>query len=155
MTTRKQVFRFSVHRKRQSAAMEQLAHYGEAITHGAAVAAVVRSVLGRGECREHFVVLYADVLLHIIGFEVVAVGTETEVPAEPRLVFRGAILAGVHAVFVAHNHPSGRAQPSDADDMLTRRLVDAGKILGIGLLDHIVVTEDSHYSYAANGRLLG
>ena len=89
--------------------------------------------------REHFYALYLDVQGALIGFEVVAVGGMAGVEVHPREVFRGAILAGAFAIIVAHNHPSGDPTPSAEDYVLTKRLKEAGDIVGIPVYDHIVV----------------
>ena len=67
-----------------------------------------------------------------------------------REVFDRAIRAGAASIIVVHNHPSGDPTPSDDDIRLTRRLTEAGKILGIRLLDHVVVSRDSHYSFRSH-----
>lgn len=72
----------------------------------------------------------------------------------PREVFRPAILDNAVAIIIAHNHPSGNLKPSPDDDDVTKRLVDAGKIIGIVVLDHIIISPDNGYfSYTEHGRL--
>lgn len=93
------------------------------------------------EGREMFMVASLDIGHRIIGVETTAVGTAASVEVHPRETFRGAILAGAVAIVVAHNHPSGDPAPSPNDLELTRRLVSAGELLGIPVLDHVIVTE--------------
>ena len=65
-----------------------------------------------------------------------------------------AILSNSYCIIVAHNHPSGNTEPSEEDDIVTERLVKAGEILGIKVLDHIIIGDDSLYSYQREGRIV-
>lgn len=80
-------------------------------------------------------------------------GTVSSVNVHPREIFLPAIRACAHSVIFAHNHPSGDCDPSSADLELSRRLADAGKLLGIPLVDSIVITATEHTSIAALGLL--
>jgi DNA repair protein RadC len=100
--------------------------------------------------KECFLTLYLDSRNHLIGEAEVSVGSLDTTLAHPREVFERAIRAGAANVIVVHNHPSGDPTPSDDDVRLTRRLVEAGKILGIRLLDHVVVCRNSHYSFRSH-----
>jgi DNA repair protein RadC len=88
-----------------------------------------------------------------LGVHVVAIGTLTACQVHPREVFKAAILANAAAVILAHNHVSGDAEPSRADRDLTRRIADAGELLGIPLLDHVIVTVDGYTSLRERGAL--
>ena len=98
------------------------------------------------DAREHFVALLLDGRHRPIGYQVVSVGTATASLVHPREVFQGAVGVGAVAVIVAHNHPSGDPRPSTEDLDVTRRLVSAGELLGIQVLDSLVVTEGEHVS---------
>lgn len=76
----------------------------------------------------------------------VSIGTATSALASPREVFQRAVLTGAISIVVSHNHPSGTTDPSYEDTVVTRRLRDAGQILGIPILDHIIVTSDAFLS---------
>lgn len=89
--------------------------------------------------RESFYVLYIDARGNVNGIEEAHKGTLMGVEVHPREVFKGALLTNAHAVIVAHNHPSGNPQHSSEDIALTDRLVKAGKLLGIPVLDHVIV----------------
>lgn len=89
--------------------------------------------------REMFVALYLDSQHVVRGVHVVSVGTLDASVVHPREVFKPAILANAAAVIVAHNHPSGDPTPSAEDRAVTKQLVEAGRILGIPVLDHLVV----------------
>lgn len=94
----------------------------------------------RDDAREHFVALYLDGRHRPIAHQVVSVGTASASLVHPREVFQPAILIGACAAIVAHNHPSGDPTPSPEDREITRRLVDAGALLGVAILDSLVWT---------------
>jgi len=96
--------------------------------------------------RECVVAIYLDARHRTIGTHVVSVGTASESSVHPREVFRPAIAAGASAVIVAHNHPTGDATPSQHDRGVTDRLLQAGELLGIDVLDHVVVGDDHVFS---------
>jgi DNA repair protein RadC len=90
--------------------------------------------------------LYLDARYHVIHDEVVSLGTLSSNIVHPREVFRPALEYSASAVILVHNHPSGIEKPSEADIAITRQIVAAGKILGIGVLDHVVVTKQKFES---------
>lgn len=90
---------------------------------------------------EHAAVLFLDPLQQVVGSSVISVGDLGRVPMLAREVFKGAILANAASVIVSHNHPApSSSTPSPADIRVTRRLIRAGEIVGVHLLDHIIVT---------------
>ena len=99
-----------------------------------------------GMDREQFVVLYLNMKLHPIGVEIIAIGGSYECNVEIKNLFEGAIVANAVAIAVAHNHPSGVPKPSDGDFTLTRQIAWDGEILGIRLMDHGIIGEDTFYS---------
>ena len=92
-----------------------------------------------------FVAAFLTAQHRIVGLHTVSVGCLTRSLVHPREVYKPAILASAAAIIVAHNHPSGDPEPSADDIALTRRLVAAGELLGIKLLDHLVLGEDGSY----------
>ncbi len=76
---------------------------------------------------------------NITGINVVSIGSLNSSLVHPREVFKAAILGNAAAIILAHNHPSGDPSPSPEDLEITRRLVEAGKILGIEVLDHVII----------------
>jgi len=82
----------------------------------------------------------------LIGVETVSIGSITASTTTPRDVFKSAILANAVAIIVCHNHPSGDLVPSDADIELTKQLIDAGELLGIKVLDHLIVSNRGYKS---------
>ena len=92
--------------------------------------------------KEHFIALFLDTKNRIIGEEVVSVGTLNSSIIHPREVFNPAIKASANAIVLVHNHPSGECMPSDEDKQVTKMLNEAGKILGIKVLDHVIIGKD-------------
>ena len=109
------------------------------------VATFVRSLL-TDNSREHFFALYLDGSHQVVSYSTISIGTANATTVHPREVFQRAILAGAVAIVVAHNHPSGNLAPSEADQVVTRRLRDAGEIVGIRLLDHLIINELAYRS---------
>lgn len=104
--------------------------------------------------RERFITVALDATHRILGLEEVSVGGVTSAAVMPRDVFKGLILANATAFICVHNHPSGDPTPSDADHAVTCRLRDAGELLGIRLLDHIVLGGDGFTSLQETGAML-
>ena len=99
--------------------------------------------------RENFVVMHLGPQKQVLGIEEVARGTVQEVSVHPREVFKGAILSNASSVIVGHNHPSGDPNPSESDRLISARLVQAGKVLNLPVVDHIVVGENNCVSIRA------
>ena len=97
--------------------------------------------------KEHFWVFHLDNRLKIKLLELISLGTLTSSLVHPREVFTRAIAERSDKIIIAHNHPSDEAAPSEDDIISTKRLVKAGKIVGIELLDHIIVTSNSFMSF--------
>ena len=100
--------------------------------------------------KEHFRGIYLDSHNRVIHDEIISIGTINTNLVHPREVFRSAIEYNAAAVILVHNHPSGIVTPSQSDVIITKQLIDAGKIMGINLLDHIIVTKDSFLSIEAD-----
>ena len=90
--------------------------------------------------KEHLRGLYVNAEHRVIHDEIISIGTVNSNMVHPREVFRPALEYGAVAVLLAHNHPSGNGKPSQADIEVTRQLAEAGKTIGIELLDHLVIT---------------
>jgi len=116
------------------------------------VATFVRSIL-TDNSREHFIAMFLDAMHQVTAYSIVSIGTANYAVVTPREVYQRAIVAGAIAIAVAHNHPSGSPLPSDEDHKVTKRLFESGVLLGIKLLDHVVVTDNEHYSFSENGVL--
>ena len=106
-----------------------------------------------GKDREEFAIVLLNTANIIIGFSVVSVGGLAASIVEPRQVFKVAILANAASIICAHNHPSGASEPSRQDIAITRQLVEAGKIIGIPIHDHLVLGLGQYTSLAERGLL--
>jgi DNA repair protein RadC len=100
-----------------------------------------------GMKKEHFFILSLDTRNNLIKESAISVGTLNANLVHPREVFKEAIDARAASVIVAHNHPSGDPEPSEDDLIITKRLVQAGKILGIDVTDHIIVANTGFFSF--------
>ena len=104
--------------------------------------------------REHFVVLLLNQKNRVVGLHTVSVGSLTASVVHPRETFKAAILANAAAIICGHNHPSGDCQPSKEDRAITQRLKEAGALLGINLLDHVIVGGEGRYFSFADENML-
>lgn len=100
--------------------------------------------------KEHLRGIYLNSHNRILRDEVISIGTVNSNMIHAREVFRPAIECNAAALILAHNHPSGESAPSKEDEDITKDLVEAGKILGISILDHVIITKDSFASVNAN-----
>lgn len=114
------------------------------------VATVLMSYISN-EAQEHFVVVALDAKNHILGVNTVYVGNVSAILLRAAEVFRPAILLNAAAIIVSHNHPSGDPAPSPEDVRSTETLVEAGKLLDLPVLDHIIVGENTWVSLKERG----
>lgn len=91
---------------------------------------------------EYFIAYHLDARHHVVAYHEVSHGTTSSSLVHPREVFKAALLSNTHAVIVAHNHPAGSLTPSSEDIATTEQLVKAGKIMGISILDHLIVSQN-------------
>lgn len=101
----------------------------------------------RGKKKEYFIIYYLDVRNTVIAKETISIGTLNASLVHPREVFEPAIRYLSAQIILTHNHPSDYAEPSEEDILLTKRLQAAGNIIGIHVIDHIIVTEHTYYSF--------
>jgi DNA repair protein RadC len=101
--------------------------------------------------KEHFIAILLNTRSKIKNIEIISIGIVNACLIHPREVFKRAILEASSQIIIAHNHPSGDCEPSKEDIEITERLKDAGKIIGIELLDHIVFSSNDYYSFTRNG----
>jgi DNA repair protein RadC len=104
---------------------------------------IIRQYLD-GVDREHFIVLCLNTKNRVIAINTVSIGSLNASITHPREVFKGAILANAAGIILAHNHPSNDTHPSREDIVSTERMIKAGRILDIPVLDHIIVGCDDH-----------
>jgi DNA repair protein RadC len=100
---------------------------------------------------EQFKMMLMNRANKVLGIFEVSTGGTSGTVADPKLIFAAAIKCGACGIILAHNHPSGNLQPSQADRELTRKLKDGGTLLEIQVLDHIVLTTEGYYSFADEG----
>ena len=119
------------------------------------VASVFRESYDEGDIdyRESFKVTYLNRANKVIGIQTVSMGGTSVTAVDVKLIFSGALLSNASSVILCHNHPSGNLKPSIPDDEITKKIVEAGKLLDIRVLDHVIITRTDYYSYNDNGRL--
>ena len=105
----------------------------------------------RYESKEHFMLLLLSTKNHVLAMPVISVGSLNASVVHPREVFRQAINYSAASVILAHNHPSGDPSPSQEDILLTRRLAEAGRLLDIAVLDHVIIGDGKYVSMKEKG----
>src|SRR5262250_3045354 len=98
--------------------------------------------------REHFVIILINQKNRVLGVNTISIGSLTASIVHPREVYKSAILSNAASIICGHNHPSTDCQPLREDRAITTRLVEAGKLLGISVLDHVIIGGDGRYSYS-------
>lgn len=101
--------------------------------------------------KEWLVTLWLNTRRKVKGHEIISIGTLDTILVHPREVFRGAVIAGASAIVLMHNHPSGEAQPSEADLKVTRDLIRSGRVIKIEVLDHVIIGRGEHVSLRSMG----
>jgi DNA repair protein RadC len=107
----------------------------------------------RDKKKEYLLAFFLNARHQLIAREIISIGTLTASLAHPREIFSPAIGKAAAGVILVHNHPSGNPSPSDEDIRLTRRISQAGQIMGIELLDHLIIAENGSYSFKTAGQL--
>jgi DNA repair protein RadC len=100
--------------------------------------------------KEHFYVMHLNAKSRVKMVELVSLGSLTASVVHPRETYRRAVLAGSASIIVAHNHPSGEVDPSTEDTKTTKVLFEAGRVLGIPLLDHLIFANGTFFSFQQN-----
>lgn len=116
------------------------------------VASYLQAIL-RDLNHEVFAVIFLNRAGRIRHFEIVSQGGINGTVVDPRVILKKALQENAVSIILAHNHPSGSVQPSEADGELTQKLKEAAKYLDIKLLDHIIVSDEGYFSFADDGRL--
>ncbi|UOE78410.1 JAB domain-containing protein (plasmid) [Parageobacillus thermoglucosidasius] len=124
-------------------------HLLQRITEPEIAARIAQKEIGN-EDREVFLVMVLNTKNELVAIHRCHVGSLNASIAHPREIFKAAILNNGASIIVAHNHPSQNKTPSREDLEVTKRLAEAGRLLGIELLDHLIVTETDYYSFKAH-----
>ena len=96
-------------------------------------------------------IIYLNSKLYLIGEEIQQRGTLNQVAIHPREVIKSAMDKGASAIILVHNHPSGIVKPSRADIEITKNIVQAGSVVDVNVLDHLIISKDNVYSFVQNG----
>ena len=126
-----------------------------AINSSSNVAPIMQQILMRenklGRSQEHFWVIGLNNDGKILFIELIGLGRQNRVTANPPDVFRMAIYKLAIKLIMVHNHPSGQMKPSEADRLITDRIIKVGEIINVDVIDHIIISEKEHFSFADAG----
>jgi DNA repair protein RadC len=103
--------------------------------------------------KEFFMALYLNTKNGVIKQEIISIGSLNANVVHPREVFKTDCMISASSIIVAHNHPSGDPTPSREDIEITKKLAEAGKMMGIELLDHVIIGNDRYYGFKESGQL--
>lgn len=103
------------------------------------------------EYKEKFCVVLLNRNNKVLGVHTLSIGGSSATVVDPKLLFQSVLLSNASAIILAHNHPSGTLSPSDNDKSLTDKIKSGCKLFDISCLDHIILTDESYYSFADNG----
>ena len=103
--------------------------------------------------RETFIVLYLNRANQVLGYSVISQGGTSNTTVDIKMVIQTALLAKASCIMLAHNHPSGNLRPSSDDNKITNRIIEAARLFDITVLDHIIITNESYYSFTDNGNI--
>jgi len=103
--------------------------------------------------REHFKAVFLNSKNHVLAVDLISVGTLNASLVHPRELFKKAIIKSTAGIILVHNHPSGDPHPSEEDKLVTQRMVEAGKIIGIDVLDHVIIGDGRYVSMREMGYL--
>ena len=107
----------------------------------------------KNQTQEIFIVFCLDSQNQVVGYYICTIGTVNESIVHPREVFKAAILSNATAIILVHNHPSGSLNPSREDEYTCERLKEAGKIVGIPVLDFLIIAGKGYYSFKEMGKM--
>lgn len=127
---------------------------GGVLSNPAEVAKLARRLIG-GRAQECVIALGLDVKNSAVGYWEIGIGGQSRCNVDVRILFRTALAAGVEALVLAHNHPTGNLTPSREDERLTEAIIGAGDLLGIAILDHVIVGPTQNYYSFASTRTAG
>ena len=100
--------------------------------------------------QEHFIIFSLDSKNQVRGYKIITSGGQNSASPDPKIIFRNALLLGACGIILTHNHPSGDAEPSEEDLGFTKKLEQAGKMIDIDILDHLILGNTKYYSFKEN-----
>lgn len=103
--------------------------------------------------KEYSFIMYLNRQNEILGVLKLSEGGCSGTVIDPKILMQGALLVNAQAVIISHNHPSGTLRPSEADDVLTKKIKQLGELMDLPLLDHVILTSNGYYSYSDEGKL--
>ena len=103
--------------------------------------------------KEYFKVLFLNQSNQVLGYTLISEGGITETCADVRIILQAALLTNSVAIILAHNHPSGSMKPSRQDIEITKQVKEAARLMRITVIDHLILTDTSYYSFADEGEL--
>lgn len=124
--------------------------HSQSITHPEDIMNWINQLIGY-ENKEHFLILFLNQKNQLVKSNIMFVGTLTNASVHPREIFKEAMQIGCAKIICVHNHPSGDPTPSSADVHLTKSIMECGKVTAIPLIDHIIVSRNSYFSFAQEG----
>lgn len=130
---------------------KEVPYAAETISGPEKVAKLAETILKDAD-REYLLVISVDSKGRPLAIEIVSIGTVNATLAEPREIFKHAILAGAVGIIIVHNHISGDCTPSEEDEEMTRRISESGKLLGIPVRDHVIIG-DGYFSFHEEKKL--
>jgi DNA repair protein RadC len=107
----------------------------------------------QNESQEHLVCVYLNTQSEVIETKTISIGTVNQTIINPKDILKWALKHSATGIIVAHNHPSGNPTPSKEDIIVTRKIVEAAKIMDIIVVDHIIVGKNRYYSFLENKKL--
>jgi DNA repair protein RadC len=129
-----------------------ITNFGEKIESPKTVFNLLKNEIGNKK-KESFYILSLTTRNKLISVDKVSTGTLSASLAHPREVFLPTIKNSASSVIIVHNHPSDDPEPSEDDFIITKKLIKSGEILGIGVIDHVIITQDSYYSFKENRQM--
>jgi len=127
----------------------------DTVTSSSVASEIFKRFIGKNkiETQELVAVAYLNTANKVLGVYVHSIGSISSASVDVRLVLAGALQMGAVGLILCHNHPSGNLKPSEADKTMTKQLIKATSYHNINVLDHIIITKESHFSFAENGLL--
>jgi DNA repair protein RadC len=96
--------------------------------------------------QEHMVMVVLNLSNQVVGYKVISSGSQASSPGDSKIIFRNALLLGAAKIILAHNHPSGQQEPSEQDIKFTEKVIQAGQVVDIPLVDHLILTHRGYIS---------